>query len=428
MSDLIVSSDLGYVEDAFAWARKRALEWVQTDAAAGNLPSYWAGYPSRPMFYSRDVCHQAVGAHLLGLDAENFSMFRHFARSATAARKWYPLWAFHFDGRIAALDHHSDEHFVREIPAVFDLTYRALGQYDWTGDRHWIDDPDLAAYYLRSVENFVSTHDSDGDGIPEAPGTGDIFDGSATYNEQDAAAPLIVAGDGLALHCAALRSVAKITDEKRRERFLERSERIQAGFLADWWDEQTGRFARGRTRDGLDFGWGLESSWIIAMLGLSGIGVRNERFLDYLEEQLVEAPPANIEAFSYLPEVFFRHGRDESAWRWLRHIIDSRDDYPEISFTVVQHLVAGLLGLEPDAASASLTIDSHLPAEIGWLRADHVRVGDWDLGITQVGRHKTEITVHSGPGPLTVQVGSAGIRTLEPGDSVRVSPQTKDPS
>ena len=67
-----------------------------------------------------------TGAHLLGLDAENFAMFRHFARSATPARKWFPIWAFHFDGRIAALDYHNDEHFVREIPAVFDLCYRAL--------------------------------------------------------------------------------------------------------------------------------------------------------------------------------------------------------------------------------------------------------------------------------------------------------------
>ena len=108
-------------------------------------------------------------------------------------------------------------------------------------------------------------------------------------------------------------------------------------------------------------------------------------------------------------------------------LIDSRDDYPEISFTVVEHLVAGLLGLVPDAAGASLTIDSHLPAEIGRLTADHVRVGDWDLRITQEGRRTTELTLHSGPGPLTVTVGSAGTWTLEPGQTVRAtSPHPKD--
>jgi hypothetical protein len=423
MSDLTVTSDLGYVEDAFAWARKRALAWVRTGAAADHLPSYWAGYPSRPMFYSRDVCHQAAGAHLLGLDAENFAMFRHFARSATEVRKWYPLWAFHFDGAIAALDYHGDEHFVREIPAVFDLTYSALGQYDWTGDRRWIDDPDLAAYYLHSVEDFVTAHDSDGDGLPEAPGTGDIFDGAASYNEHPER-PLTVAADGLATQYAALLAVAR----HHAPSYRASAQSIQDRF-ASWWDEGSGSFARGRGKDGgLDFGWGLETSWFVPMLGLSGTGERNERFLDFIETQLELSPPPNIEAFSYLPEVFFRHGRDESAWRWLRHLVDSRDDYPEVSFTVVQHLVAGLLGLEPDAASASLTIDSHLPAAIGWLRADHVRVGEWDLDITAHGRQQIDVTVHSGPGPLTVTVGSAGTRTLEPGDSVRVSPQTKDPS
>ena len=127
--------------------------------------------------------------------------------------------------------------------------------------------------------------------------------------------------------------------------------------------------------------------------------------------------------------MFFKHGRDESAWRWTKHLIDSRDDYPEISFTVVEHLVAGLLGLRPDAASAALTIESHLPAEIGRLTADHVRVGDWDLRISQEGRHTTEVTVHSGPGPLTVTVGPGSTnRILEPGRTARVSTQPKDPS
>ncbi|ONI69802.1 hypothetical protein BWI15_25065 [Kribbella sp. ALI-6-A] len=420
-----VTSDSAYVENAFVWARERALAWVTTDAAPGNLASYWAGYPSRAMFYSRDVCHQAGGAHLLGLDAENFAMLRHFARSATAARKWYPVWAFHFDGEIAALDYRGDDDFVREIPAVFDLTWRALEQYDWTGDRRWLDDPDLAAYYRRSVGEFVELHDSDGDGVPEAPGTGDIFVGSATYNEQDADHPLIVAADGIALQYAALNALGKLYGDE----FRERATRIQQDFLATWWDEQLGRFARGRTvGHGLDFGWGLESSWIAPMTGLTGDGPRNELFLDFVEKQLELSPPRNIEAFSYLPEVFFRHGRDESAWRWLRHLIDSRDDYPEVSFTVVHHLVAGLLGLRPDAASAALSIDSHLPADIGWLTADHVRVGEWDLRIAQEGRHTTEVTVHSGPGPLTVTVGSAGPCSIAPGGTARVTTPTKDPS
>jgi hypothetical protein len=413
---LTVSSDDPYVEDAFAWASERALDWVQTDAAPGNLPSYWAGYPSRYMFYSRDICHQAVGAHLLGLDAENFAMFRHFARSATPARKWFPIWAFHFDGQIAALDYHGDEHFVREIPAVFDLAFRALEQYDWTGDREWLDDPDLAAYYRHTIGEFVQAHDSDGDGVPEAGGSGDIFLGTATYNEQGDA-PLVLAGDGLASQYAVLRKLGHHTQ----------AERIQATYLNEWWNGD--HFARGITKAGPDFGWGLESHTLVPLFGLSGTGERNERFLDYIEAQLEIAPPLNIESFSYYPEVFLQHGRDESAWRWIKHLIDSRDDYPEISFTVVRHLVVGLLGLQPDAARASLTIESHLPAELSSLTADHIPLGDWDLRIAQAGRHTSEVTVHSGPGPLTVTVADGPPHKIEPGQTTRISTtQTKDPS
>ncbi|HWD79179.1 MAG TPA: hypothetical protein VG497_09855 [Kribbella sp.] len=399
---LAVSSDLAYVEDAYTWARDRALAWVQT--GEGNLPSYWAGYPSRPMFYSRDVCHQAAGAHLLGLDAENFAMFRHFARSATPARKWFPIWAFHFDGRIAALDYHSDEHFVREIPAVFDLTYRALEQYDWTGDRRWIDDPDLAAYYRHSVGEFVAVHDSDGDGIPEAAGTADIFLGTATYNEREA--PLLRAGDGLAAQYAALRKLGRHAE----------AEKIQAAY-DEWWNGD--HFARGVTKDGLDFDWGLESHTLVPLFGLSGSGERNERFLDYLEEQMEAHPPLNIESFSYWPEFLFAHGRDESAWRWTKHLIDSRDDYPEISFTVVEHLVAGLLGLRPDAPNAALTITPHLPTEVGNLIVDNLPIGAWTLRIQHERKDSTEVTVHSGPGPLTVTVGSQ-THSVTPGSTVRV--------
>src|SRR3954452_21459730 len=83
------------LDEGYAWAVQRALGWVQY--GDDIVPSYWAGLTDRPMVYSRDVAHQALGAHLLGLDHENHAMFRHFAVSATPSRRWYPLWAFHFD-------------------------------------------------------------------------------------------------------------------------------------------------------------------------------------------------------------------------------------------------------------------------------------------------------------------------------------------
>ena len=53
-------------------------------------------------------------------------MLRAFAASATAGRKWYPLWALNFDGSPFKLDYAGDHSFVREVPAVFELVEQCL--------------------------------------------------------------------------------------------------------------------------------------------------------------------------------------------------------------------------------------------------------------------------------------------------------------
>ncbi len=137
------------LERAFNWAVRKALSYVQTgktgrvdghernragQGSAKYIPSYWAGYTWRTAFYSRDFCHQAAGAHLLGLQEENLSMLRAFANSATAGRKWYPLWALNFDGSPFKLDYAGDSSFVREVPAVFELVEQCYRQFLWTGN------------------------------------------------------------------------------------------------------------------------------------------------------------------------------------------------------------------------------------------------------------------------------------------------------
>lgn len=96
--------------------------------------TYWAGYPFRSDFYSRDFAHQLVGAHLLGLDAENKTMLRGFAASATETNKLYPVWALNFDARTyGSIDYRSPDRFVRELPAPFELVEKAGEAYRWTG-------------------------------------------------------------------------------------------------------------------------------------------------------------------------------------------------------------------------------------------------------------------------------------------------------
>lgn len=399
-----VACDDRSLVEGFQWAVERALRWVQTGTAPDVLPSYWAGYPSRPMFYLRDVVHQAIGAHLLGLDAENFAMLRHFARSATRQRGWYPLWSFSFDGTAAELDFRGDDDFVREIPAVFELTQCGIDLYHWTGDRRWLADPDLWGYYERSLSGFVKLHDRDCDGVPEASGAGDIFAGIPTYNEQDPDRPLLKAADGVACQYAALQRFGEALDARGMpggDAARAQARWIREQFSRQWWSEEAGVFARGFGVDGKPvFGYGAESSWFIATKNLVQAGPRMSRFLDFLEANLRRTPPPNIEAVTYLPEVFWRYGRDDVAYRWVRYALGSRDEYPEVSFTTVRHVTVGLLGLAARAADGLALTASHLPRSLRWIEADGIPLGRWRIRVRQEGHHQTTMHVTSGPGDL----------------------------
>lgn len=96
----------------FEWAKTTALNYVQTGKQPTFMPCYWAGYPNREAFYLRDFAHQTVGAHLLGLDEENFAMASLMARSVTAERGYYPVWSYNFDGSIFSMDYHRSVVFL----------------------------------------------------------------------------------------------------------------------------------------------------------------------------------------------------------------------------------------------------------------------------------------------------------------------------
>lgn len=391
------ASSIAGLGEAFAWARRRALDWVQTGADDSFLPSYWAGLTDRPMFYSRDLAHQALGAHLLGLGDENLAMFRHFAASATAARKFYPLWAFLFDATPAAIDYHSDDDFVRETPVVFELVEKGLEQYLWTGDRRWITDPDLAEYYRNAITRFTALHDVQGRGIAGEQAGRDIFAGSPTYNEASGTPDIQLAADALSSQWAATIRFAEVVAEgAEREELLADAARIKRIFDEEWWHGD--RYLTGRTATEPIADFAYEPSWFPAVKGLMTPGERADSHLGFLSSSLRVNPPSNIEAFTYLPEAFFQYGHDVEAMRWIRHLIDSRADYPEVPFTIVSHLATGLTGLRPTADGA-LVSRSHVD-EGEWVEARNVPVGDAVVSIRHDGRHSSTLTVHSGSTPV----------------------------
>ncbi|MBL9135571.1 MAG: hypothetical protein JNK85_06865 [Verrucomicrobiales bacterium] len=411
---------------AFRWSTGKALSYVQTGrtgvvdrhegdkAGAGPvpyMPCYWAGYTFRTAFYSRDYCHQAAGAQLLGLHRENLAMLRAFAASATAGRKWYPLWALNFDGSPFKLDFQGDHSFVREVPAVFELVEQCWRQYQWTGDETYIRSPVLTNFCAKAVTEFIRLHDSRiPNGVAEGDGSGDIFRGSATYNENRS--PLVEAGDGMACQYQAFLAYSGILgargEHEAARSYATKAEQLRSFFNSQWGVKKgEEHFVRGYdTRGEALTDFGKENSWFLPMKFITDPSPRTDAYLGFIARS-VEDPrqrPPNLEAISYLPGVFFPYHRVEDGWRWLEYLIDAPDrEYPEISYTILSHVVEGLLGFEPDAPGRTFHTMAHLPGAIPEVGVRGIPMGDHRIDVTHRGMRESVVTHVSGSGPLKWQ-------------------------
>ncbi len=426
------------LESAFNWAVGMGLSHVQTgksgvvdrwERGAGSgkvayIPSYWGGYNSRTAFYSRDICHQFSGGHLLNLQLENFTMLREFAKTSTAERKWFPLWALNFDGSSFKLDHRSDNDFVREVPAAFELVDKAYQLYLWTGDKKYIEDESLWNYYLHIVDDFIKLHDTRiPNGVAEGDGSGDIFKGSATFNEERSI-PLVEAGDGIACQYKAFEAFAMMAkargNKKLYHEYNTKAVELKKYFNSQWSVKADSKnLVRGYNIKGEPLtNWGKENSWFMLMKGISIPSERRENYIDFVDESASSkrGKPSNIEARSYLPETFFINNRINQGWKWMEDIINNIDiqfpvsktkgdgNYPEISFVLVSNVVEGLMGVEPNAPEAKLATIARLPASISDLKVKNITIGNSLFTLYHSSNNKSVLTFQSGQNDFTWQV------------------------
>src|SRR5512141_990910 len=71
----LVTSD-ARLADAFLWAKRQAIAYAFEGDPVGDW--YEAALPGREAFCMRDVSHQAMGAHVLGLAKRAHNMLRNF--------------------------------------------------------------------------------------------------------------------------------------------------------------------------------------------------------------------------------------------------------------------------------------------------------------------------------------------------------------
>jgi len=460
-ADIEISSSSAQLDSAFNWAKNKARSYVMTGKTGkinisenyegeGNvnyIPSYWAGYPHRSAFYSRDYCHQMVGAHLLGLNEENYTMLKSFVATSTESRKWFPVWALNFDGSIFNLDYDNDTLFVREVPAAFELVEKAYKQYLWTGDERLLTDSTLLNYYKHIVTDFVTMHDKKiPNGVAEGTGTGHIFKGVATYNEASDIPPFIEAGDGIACQYQAFVSYAgflRAKNETDKANVWENKAAALKNYFEKVWsnNKENGLYMIGYDANKKSH-WifNKETSWFMAKNFITDAAQRNDQLLDYMTDVLKNPKeiPSNIEAITYLPDTYFPYNRVDEGWHWMRYILNTyaqphvvrlggtNGDYPEVSYLIISSVVENLMGIEPDAAHNKVATISRLPQEIKFLEVKNITLGKNQIMVRHEGNNSTTIKHTYGTDKLKCLVRFYGVsNTLKVNEKEVVAVKSK---
>ncbi|MFE9424869.1 RICIN domain-containing protein [Kitasatospora sp. NPDC006697] len=431
-NDPQISTDNATLTALFDWAKTKANSFVSQPGSTGPINAdenhtggtsqgvysntYWAGYPYRSDFYSRDFAHQLAGAHLLGLDADNKTMLKAFAASATQAQGYDPYWSVNFDAATAgSVDYSSATSFVRELPAPFELAQKVGDAYQWTGDRDYLDDPTLSAYVANTVGPFIAGHTGpiNNNGIPIAEAnSGSIFTGVASYNENGAT--LAESGDSIGSQYAACLAAAALAtakgDTAGATAYTNAAARLKSYYNSTWSVDpnNANTVVRAYDTSGRAYtDWGKENSWFMPLKGIMNSDSRQTAYLDYIDSQASGAGmPDNLEALTYLPDVFFAHNMSATGWKWMQYVYGQintehsggflNGDYPEVSYTLLSQTVQGLLGLQPDAAGHALATTAQLPTGVGYLQLSSIPVGASTVTLRHDGTTRSTLTNTAG--------------------------------
>lgn len=341
------------VQAAFDRARAMALSYAHEGEDGDAGPWFEAALPGRDAYCMRDLAHQALPGVMLGLDKHCANMTRRIAAAISETKDWCSWWETDRTGRPAACDYASDSAFWYNLPANPDMVRACRDLWVWTGDDAYAHDEDYVNFYRRSVHDYV-------DRWQLAPETvmsrRRPMNAPADYNPRNAFhtcrglpsyaesfAGITVGLDLLGALAQGHRAYAELLGDavdgkEEREWALRRAEAYEALIDSLWWDAAAGRYNTYYKADStFHRGEGLPYMLLAEALPAD----REEAAADD-----VMGGKWNVENLSALPVVLYRLGRADAA----RTISDSltvmrRNDYPEVSYGVVDGVVRGLMGV-----------------------------------------------------------------------------------
>ncbi|HJV47905.1 MAG TPA: hypothetical protein VJ549_01390 [Geothrix sp.] len=420
-ADLELSSSDATLVKGFAWAKKQALTYVFEGDPVG--PWYEAALPGREAFCMRDTAHQANGAQALGLARHTKNMLHRFAENISESKDWCSYWEIDRHNRAAPADYQDDRDFWYNLPANFDVLDCCYRMYLWTGDAAYLKDPVFLTFYDRTVNEYVQRWDLGLDRIMDrrramngkaSPRVGLRFEGARGipgYDED--ASGYRVSLDLLGTQYAAYRAYAHFQDLRGNHgtarRFAKKAEGVRSLANSTWWHAKGGYFhALGLGKGHFQGRAGLDPLYY----GIVQAGPQAKGAVDELLAVIRRDPSSkSVESQSHQAEVLYRCGFPDLAFQQMMDLTREhrpRQEYPEVSFSVVGAIVTGLMGVEvvpthagfgvptPDQASVAVRTLSGL-GNLAWVELQHLPLRANEIGL----RHESDrrSTFHNERGP-----------------------------
>ena len=397
------SSDTRLVQ-AFEWAKKQALAYVFDGDRVG--PWYEAALPGRRAFCMRDVSHQAAGAQALGLAEYTHNMLRRFAENISASKDWCSYWEINYLNKPAPVDYINDQKFWYNLPANFDVIDASYRMYLWTRDRSYIEDPVFLNFYDRTVTDYVSRWDLSPDRIMHRTIQVDgppYFRGDPSYEESQA--DIILGVDLLAAQYAGYRSYAAIQklrgNKEAADVYQKRASEVKFLVNTTWWNASGDYFYSFLDKDHKLQG---KADADLLYWDVADDGEKAKSAIASLLKRMPSEPADEVEPKSHYAEVLYKYGVPDPAYAEIMDLSRPgrvRQEYPEVSFSVIGAIVNGLMGVNIDPAESAgdgsamvVTTMPQLSKETHWAELRNVPVGTGTISIRHEGSKRTVFWNH----------------------------------
>ncbi len=424
---LLFKSSDEKLNEIFNWASNQALAYSFKDDPVGLW--YEASLPGREAFCMRDVSHQALGAHFLGLEDFTRNMLYQFAKNISESKDWCSYWEINRYGNPAPVDYLNDDEFWYNLPANFDVLDCCYRMFIWSGDRDYLTDSVFINFYRRTIYDYVERWALNPGNIMSRPRLMNIHGeldpgrrfmlarGIPGYNEGDQGYRLGI--DLLTTEYRAFISYALLQQYSgnyaEAQQFRGKAAEVHDLIDSEWWEKKSGTYYTHINKDGLlennvNERIDLGTQHYMLYWDACTDSLKLNSVISHLVDNLPGESIGLIEYQSHLPEILYKHGMNDLAYNQLLYVYESeRREYPEASFSVVGAIVNGLMGIELIANTPDLAltqghyVDRYirtLPGLIpgtAWAELKNIPVRANIISVRHEGLNKTILTNDSGP-------------------------------